>query len=141
MEIYNNHSTSTCLNTFSIYYVLQVFKVKIWFWHLYGLNVNKIWSKTLNSMDSQLPYKFTQFTKVWFRNGMIAKDNSFHLHKSLIYDFFTTTLLVHFSPLVFQFLEFSICLVLWEINKNWLQFQCSFFSYQNKFWYISAHGF
>lgn len=28
MEIYNNHSTSTCLNTFSIYYVLQVFKFR-----------------------------------------------------------------------------------------------------------------
>lgn len=87
-------------------------------------------------MESQLPQFLLISPRFDLRNGMIAKDDSYHLVTQIIdiRGFFYYNTLVNFSPLVLN--------VVWcyakKIDCIFNILSISFYLDQNKFWYISG---
>lgn len=87
-------------------------------------------------MESQLPQFLLISPRFDLRNGMIAKDDSYHLVTQIIdiRGFFYYNTLVNFSPLVLN--------IVWcyakKIDCIFNILSISFYLDQNKFWYISG---
>lgn len=87
-------------------------------------------------MESQLPQFLLISPRFDLHNGMIAKDDSYHLVTQIIdiRGFFYYNTLVNFSPLVLN--------VVWcyakKIDCIFNILSISFYLDQNKFWYISG---
>lgn len=87
-------------------------------------------------MESQLPQFLLISPRFDLLNGMIAKDDSYHLVTQIIdiRGFFYYNTLVNFSPLVLN--------VVWcyakKIDCIFNILSISFYLDQNKFWYISG---